>query len=158
MRFINPGWGLGRFSLLIGFSKAFHSVWHSAFFHKLVSTGFPHCLVRWIQSSFLIRALALKITKIAPFKFVDLFHKDSFLALYFFLFSNDLPPFLPASISCSLYADNLAIWSSSTSVFTAMDASQRALIQLECCSEYWCLLFSSSKCEASSVDLHQADL
>ena len=29
------------------------------------------------------------------------------------LFINDLPAFLPPSVSCSLYADDLAIWSSS---------------------------------------------
>ena len=29
----------------------------------------------------------------------------------FSLFINDLPPSVPSSVSCSLYADDLAIWS-----------------------------------------------
>ena len=38
----------------------------------------------------------------------------------FSLFINDLPVSLPSSVSCSLYADDLAIWSSSSSVPTAL--------------------------------------
>ena len=34
----------------IDFSKAFDSVWHPAYFHKLISAGLPACFARWIQS------------------------------------------------------------------------------------------------------------
>ena len=77
----------------------------------------------------------------------------------FSLFINDLPASLPSSVSCSLYADDLAIWSSSTSVPTAVEATQEALFRLERWSEYWCLPLNPSKCEASffSADPHQAN-
>ena len=77
----------------------------------------------------------------------------------FSLFINDLPASLP-SVSCSLYADDLAIWSSSPLVSTAVEATQGALFQLEHWSEYWCLPLNPSKCEAFffSVDPHQANL
>ena len=74
------------------------------------------------------------------------------------LFINDLPISLPSSVSCSLYADDLAIWSSSPSVPTAVEATQGALIILKRWSEYWCLPINPSKCEASFlVDPHQAN-
>ena len=78
----------------------------------------------------------------------------------FSLFINDLPASLPSSVSCSHYADDLAIWSSSPSVSTAVEATQAALFRLERWSEHWCLPLNSSKCEASffSVDPHQANL
>ena len=78
----------------------------------------------------------------------------------FSLFINDLPASLPSSVSCSLYADDLAIWSSSPSVPTAVGATQGALFRLDRWSEYWCLPLNPSKCEASffSVDPHQANL
>ena len=78
----------------------------------------------------------------------------------FSLFINDLLVSLLSSVSCSLYADDLAIWSSSPSVPTAVEATQGALIRLECWYEYWCLPLNLSKCEASffSVDTHQANL
>ena len=89
-----------------------------------------------------------------------MFCKDPFLAQYFSLFIIDLPASLPSSVSCSLYADDLAIWSSSPSVPTAVEATQGALFQLELWSEYWCLPLNVSKCEISffSVDPHQANL
>ena len=89
-----------------------------------------------------------------------MFHKDLFLAVYFSLSS--LMIFLlllPSSISCSLYADDLAIWSSSPSVPTMVEATQGALFQLEHWYEYWRLPLNLSKCEASfSVDSYQANL
>ena len=78
----------------------------------------------------------------------------------FSLFINDLPASLPSSVSCSLYADDQAIWSSSPLVPFAVEATQGALYRLERWSEYWCLPLNPSKCEASffSVDPHQANL
>ena len=78
----------------------------------------------------------------------------------FSLFINDLPASLPSFVSCSLYADDLAICSSSPSVPTAVEAKQRALFQLERWSKYWRLPLNPSKCVASlfSVDPHQANL
>ena len=72
----------------------------------------------------------------------------------FSLFINDLPASLFSSVSCSLYADDLAISFSSLFSPTAVEATQGALIWLARWSEYWCLSFNLSKCEASfSVDL-----
>ena len=87
--------------------------------------------------------------------------QGSVLGLVLFsLFINDLPSSLPSSVSCSLYADDLAMRSSSPSVPTAVEAIQGALFRLERWSEYWCLPLNPSKCEASffSVDPHQANL
>ena len=116
-----------------------------------------------LNLSFLIGALVwfFKITKTAPFESVEMFRKDPLLALYFFyLFINDLPASPPSSVSCSLYADDVAIWSSSPSVPTAVEVTQGALFRLERWSEYWCLPLNPSKCEASffSVDSHQTNL
>ena len=81
-------------------------------------------------------------------------------AVLFSLFINDFPASLPSFVSCSLYADDLATWSSSRSVPTAVEAIQRALFRLERWSEYWYLPLNPSKCEASffSVVPHQANL
>ena len=85
----------------IDLSKAFDSVWHPSFFHKLISAGLPACFARWTQPLFLIGTLTwfIKITKAAPFESVEVFRKDPFLALYFslsslmiFLFFHLLPP------------------------------------------------------------------
>ena len=119
MGLTNPGRALGRFFLLLISLKL------------LTLSGIPPSLINsfrlasllalfdGLNLSFLIGALlwSFKIIKVAPFESVKLFRKDPFLALYFSLSS--LMIFLPSSVSCSLYADDLAIWSSSPSVPTA---------------------------------------
>ena len=62
---------------------------------------------------------------------------------------NDITASLPSFISCSLYADDLAIRFFSLSVPTAVEATQGTLIRLERWSDYWCLPINPSKCEVS---------
>ena len=147
----------------IDFSKAFDSVWHPAFFHKRISAGLSPCFARWTQSFLSDRRayVVYQNHKSCSFRVRRGVPQESVLGpALFSLFINDLPTFLPSSVSCSLCTDNLAIWSSSPSVPTAVEATQGALFRLERWSEYWCLPLNPSKCEASffSVDLHQANL
>ena len=157
--FNKPRPGSQMILFIIDFSKAFDSVWHPALFHKLISAGLPPCFARWIQSFLSDRRACVVFHnhKSRSFRVRRGVPQGSVLGpVLFFLFINDLP----SSVSCSLYADNLAMWSSSTSVPTAVEATQGALFRLERWSEYWCLPLNPSKCEASfySVDPHQANL
>ena len=123
----------------IDFSKAFDSVWHPDLFHKLISAGLPPCFVRRTQL-FLSDKRACVIFqnhKSRSFRVRRGVPQGSVLGpVLFSLFINNLPASLPSSVSCSLYADDLAIWSSSPLVPTAMGATQGALFQLERWSEY----------------------
>ena len=103
----------------------------------------------------------IKITQVVPFRVLRGVPLGSVLGpALFSLFINDLPASLSSFVSCSLYTDDLAIWSSSPSVPTAVEATQGAPFRLERWSEYWCLPLNASKCDASffSVDPHQANL
>ena len=147
----------------IDFSKAFDSVWHPALFHKLISAGLPPCFARWTQSFLSDRraSVVYQNHKSRSFRVRRGVPQGSVLGTVLFsLFINDLPASLPSSVSCSFYADDLAIWSFSSSVPTAVEATQGALFRLERWSEYWCFPLNPSKCEASffSVDPHQANL
>ena len=147
----------------IDFSKAFDFVWHPALFHKLISAGLPSCFARWTQSFFSDRraCVVYQNHKSRSFRVRGGVPQGSVLGpVLFSLFIIDLPASLPSSVSCSLYADDLAIWSSSPSVPTAVEATQGALFRLEHWSENWCLPLNPRKYEASffSVDPHQANL
>ena len=147
----------------IDFSKAFDFVWHPALFHKLISAGLPSCFARLTQSFLSDRraCVVYQNHKSRSFRVCRGVPQGSVLGpVLFSLFINDLPASLPSSVSCSLYADDLAIWSSSPSVPTAVEATQGTLFRLEHWSEYWCLPLNPRKYEASffSVDPHQANL
>ena len=145
----------------IDFSKAFDAVWHPALFHKLISAGLLPCFARWTQSFLSDRraCVVFQNHKSRSFRVRRGVPQGSVLGpVLFSLFINDLLASLPSSVSCSLYADDLATWSSSPLVPTAVEATQGALFRLECWSEYWCLPLNPCKCEASSVDPHQANL
>ena len=76
----------------------------------------------------------------------------------FSLYINDLPTFLPASVKTSLYADDLAIWTSSPSVKCATAVVQAALNRLVEWSSKWRLPLNPLKCETSffSLDPYQS--
>ena len=160
--FNKPRLGSRTILSTIDFSKAFDSVWHLALFHKLISTGLPPCFARWTQSFLSDRraCVVFQNHKSRSFRVRRGVPQGSVLGpVLFSLFINDYSASLSSSVSCSLYADDLTIWSSSPSVPTAVEATQGALFRLERWSEYWCLSLNSSKCEAFfSVDPHQANL
>ena len=161
--FNKPRPGSRTILFTIDFSKAFDSVWHPALFHKLISAGLPACFGRWTQSFLSDRraCVVYQNHKSRSFRVHRGVPQGSILGpVLFSLFINDLPASLSSSVSCSLYADDLAIWSSSPLVPTATKATQGALFRLERWYEYWCLPLNPSKCEASlfSVDPHQANL
>ena len=112
--FTKPRPGSQTILSTIDFSKAFDSVWHPAVFHKLISAGLLSCFARWTKS-FLSDRRACVIYqnhKSCSFRVHRGVPQGSVVGLVLFsLFINDLPASLPSSVSCSLYADDLAIWS-----------------------------------------------
>ena len=128
--FNKPRLGSRTILSTIDFSKAFDSVWHPALFHKLISTGLPPCFARWNQSLLSDRCACVVYQnyKSHSSRVRRGVEQGSVLGpVLFFLFINDLPASLPSSVSCSLYTDDLAIWFSSSSVPTVVEATQGAL-------------------------------
>ena len=103
----------------IDFFKIFDTVWHPVYFHKLISTGLPPCFARWTQSFLSDKSACVVYQnyKSRSFRVRRGVPQGSVLGpVLFSIFINDFPASLPFSVSFSLYADDLAIRSSSPSV------------------------------------------
>ena len=125
MGLTNPGRVFGRSFLLLISLKLSTLSGILPFSTNLFRLAYFLALLVGLNLSFLISALVwfIKITKVVAFESVEVFCKNSFLALYFSLFINHLLVSLTSSVSCFLYADDLAIWSCSPSVPTAVEAT-----------------------------------
>ena len=112
MGLTNPGRALGRFSLLSTSPMLSTLSGNSPFSINLLRLASLLALLIGFNLSVLIGAFAwfIKITKVAPFKFVELFRKDPFLALYFSLVSLLISMLLCLLPSAALFM--LMIWRS----------------------------------------------
>ena len=112
--FDKPWLGSRKILSTIDFSKAYDSVWHHALFYKLISAGLPPCFSRWTQSFLSDRraSVVYQNRKSRSFRVRRGVSQAPVLGpVLFSLFINDLRDSLPSSVSCSLYADDLAVWS-----------------------------------------------
>ena len=146
----------------VDFAKAFDSVWHSALLYKLSLLGLPSCFVQWTRSFLSDRRSKVRVCRSLskPFRIRRGVPQGSVLGpILFSLFVNDIPLALPSSVKVSLYADDLAIWSSSPKVEQAVLCVQSALNCLVDWSAKWRLFLNPAKCESSffSTDPHQAN-
>ena len=134
MGLTNPRRALGRFSLLLISQKLLPLSGIPPFPINSFRLTSVLALLVGLNLSFLIGALAwsIKITKAAPFQSVEMFRKDPFSAMYFFLFSSMiylLLCLLPSAAPFTLTICSLVLLF--PLVPPAVEATQGALLQLE---------------------------
>ena len=145
----------------VDFSKAFDLVWHCALFHKLLSLKLPPCFVLWVRSFLSDRRAKVQVggSHSRSFRIRRGVPQGSVLGrVLFILFVDDITTDLLRGAHASLYADDLAIWSSSPDPLKASSVVQSSLALLETWSSLWRLPLNPKKCESSffSTDPHQA--
>ena len=114
----------------VDFSKAFDSVWHSALFHKLLSLKLPPCFVLWVRSFLSDRRAKVQVggSHSRSFRIRRGVPQASVLGpVLFILFVDDITKDLLRVANASLYADDLAIWSSSPDSLKASSVVESSL-------------------------------
>ena len=144
----------------VDFSKAFDLFWHSALFHKLLSLKLPPCFVLWVRSFLSDRRAKVQVggSHSRSFRIRRGVPQGSVLGLVLFiLFVDNITKDLLLGAHASLYADDLAIWSSSPRPAQSLLCCP-ILPRLETWSNLWRLPLNPKKCESSffSTDPHQA--
>ena len=145
----------------VDFLKAFDAVWHSALFHKLLYLKLPPCFVLWVRSFLSDRRAKAQIGGYRSRFFRirrGVFQGSVLGPVLFILFVDDITKDLLRGAHASLYADNLAIRSSSPDPLKASSVVQSSLTVLEIWSNLWRLSLNPQKCKFSffSTDPHQA--
>ena len=143
----------------VDFSKTFNSVWHSALFHKLLLLRLPPCFVLWVCCFLFDRRAKVQVggSRNLSFRIRRGVPQGSILGpVLFILFVDDITKDLPGGAHASLYADDLAIWSSSPDPLKASSVVQSSLNVLETWSNLWRVPLNPKKCESFfSTDPHQ---
>ena len=114
----------------VDFSKAFDLVWHCALFHKLLSLKLPPCFVLWVRSFLSDRRAKVQVggSHSRSFGIRRGVPQGSVLGLVLFiLFVDNITKDLLRGAHASLYADDLAIWSSSPDPLKASFVVQSSL-------------------------------
>ena len=145
---------------LLDFSKAFDQVWRDRLLLQLVQIGTPLQFVRWIRGFLCCRTGRVKIngTPGKVVRFNDGVPQGSVLSPLLFLIAANSVASCSGDCHMSLYADDVAIWSSSRSL---PDACQRVAASTERVFEWskeMKLTLNVEKCEATffSTDTHEA--
>ena len=131
------------------------------FFTNSSRSNSPPCFVLWMRSFLSDRRAKVQVggSHSRSFRIRRGVPQGSVLGpVLFILFVDDITKDLLRGAHASLYADDLAIWSSSPDPLKASSVVQSSLAVLETWSNLWRLPLNPKKCESSffSTDPHQA--
>ena len=127
--FNKPTLGSQMILATVDFSKPFDSARHPVLFHKFILLAFLLALFIGLNLFFLMACLR-SLSKSQKLLLSTSLRCSARICsrLCTFLFINNLPAFSLSSSSCSLYANDLAIWSSSLSIPAVVEVTQGTLI------------------------------
>ena len=148
---------------LVDFSRAFDKVWHTGLLYKLKRLGTPQCWVRWIDAFLSDRVSRVEFEGVrSAYRHIHSgVPQGSVISpLLFLIYIDDVVENMPANSHASLFADDLAIWSSHPDVDSATNTVQEALDNISTWSHRWKMQISASKSETIlfTPDSHQANL
>jgi ribonuclease HI len=142
--------------VLLDFSKAYDRVWRVGLYHKLLLSGIPACVVRWVRALIGDRHARVRYGSATSGwrTFKEGLPQGSVLApLLWNVYVNDVCEEIAEEVTCSLYADDTALLASGPD-FAACDAIlQPALDAVERWCGRWKVSLSVQKCSCSTFTL-----
>jgi ribonuclease HI len=136
---------------LIDFRRAFDTVWRAGLLYKMDRMGVPDCITKWTRHFLDDRRSCVEFesTRSSYKRFMAGVPQGAVLSpTLFLIFINDILRGMPDGAEASLFADDLALWSSDTNLPTASRTLQLALDVLSRWAERWKMTINADKCEA----------
>jgi len=147
---------------LLDFSKAYDRVWRNGLLYKMLQMALPHTLVRWTQSWLTNRKNSVTIngssSKSSTFR--DGVPQGSVIApILFLIFINDITQNLPNNIQVSIFADDVACYTSHKSKIEAEKNMQIAINNIKEWADRWKMTLNPQKCTTTlfTTDNREAD-
>ena len=153
--------------VLVDFSRAYDRTWRTGLLYKMARLGLPRCYVAWFRAFLSDRPACVRINGTTG-NFRTLRDGTPQGAVtspaLFNIFINDITDSFPPGVETSMYADDLAIWSSHQDIREAEKLLQVALDALDSWAEKWKMTVSLEKTVSTIFSLdpaethHEADL
>ena len=146
---------------LIDFSRAFDKVWRNGLYNKMEEMSVPRCIIQWVRAFLRERRAQVHLngtnsnTKI----FKEGVPQGTVLGpVLFLIYINDILKKIGPEVECSLYADDLAIWTQSNKIEEAKTKLEEAVNEVRRWAEEWRMGINFAKCEIGlfTTDPHQA--
>ena len=142
-------------SVFFDLSKAFDRVWKEGLLLKVRRSGIGGKMFTWIKSFLYKRSarVALDNQLSVSVKMREGVPQGGVISpLLFLIYINDITNAIPRHVSNSLYADDLALWSTAEHAITATYRIQKTVEQIQVWTDNWGLQINKSKTVATVKD------
>ena len=148
---------------LLDYKRAYDRVWHAGLKVKMGRLGIPACVISWTLSTLRDRRGRVRwdSTLSDSRLFPDGLAQGSILApLLWLIYANDVLPNPPPDVQVSMYADDIAIWSTKKKFAECQEALQPVLDDITEWCRKWKVMPSVSKCSVTtfSLNTHESGL
>ena len=149
--------------VLLDYSKAYDKVWRDGLLSKLIKKGISVKLLRWIQAWLSNRQAWVSYNGVEAKKktFKEGLPQGSVLSpILFLVYIDDVLSELEdevGEVSVSMFADDLAVWSSHRNKAEAARKVQMAVDAIARWSERWLMSLNVDKCEVSFFSMDAAE-